>query len=478
MRLARLVALLGVAAAGCVPAGPYTYGPSGPLPCEIAPCGVDLRAYRSVQERAGQDSDLVVAVAISGGGHRAGNFATGALIGLEELTRGDRDLLDEVDYFSTVSGGGFAAAAYLASRLEHELAAPDEPYRFARAIEAHCDAAVPRDRCRRFALIRGYEGVFAWLRHPGIIFGPVNAGDLLERDMDTRVLSVWSTEEGAHRRRSLTMRDVFVPRDSARRPTLPYWVANAAVYRNGAIFPFTPDVLERYRVSWYRHRLERDTLRDPFDMPLAVGLKASVSVPGLIPLTTLESETTRRFRYLRLLDGGVADNLGVLTAADLLCQDSVRAPRDARRRLMLIVDAYPEDGMPYDARGGGSAVGNALRAALIGLDSWHGRYQSVLDVVGRRCGFTFISIAFDALDRARQAPARGTPEERDACLRQIAPSLLAGGRTSEEALATLHRAVLAVGTRLRSSEAEQARLETAGRLAVCFARPAILAALN
>jgi hypothetical protein len=478
MRWARLIALLAVPVAGCVSAGPYTYGPSGPLPCEIAPCGVDLRAYRSVQERAGQDSDLVIAVAISGGGHRAGNFATGALIGLEELPWADRDLLDEVDYFSTVSGGGFAAASYLASRLEHEQTMPDERYRFAAAVDAHCDPHGPRDRCRRFALIRGYEGVFAWLRHPRIIFGPVNAGDLLERDLDTRVLSLWTTDTGTSRRRSLTLRDVFVPRDSARRPTLPYWVANAAVYRNGAIFPFTPDVLERYRVSRYRHRLERDTLRDPFDMPLAVGVKASVSVPGLIPLTTLESDSGRRFRYLRLLDGGVADNLGVLTAADLLCQDSVRAPQDARRRLMLIVDAYPEDGMPYDARGGGSAVGNALRAALIGLDSWHGRYQSVLGVIGRQCGFTFVSIDFDGLDGTRQAAASGTPEDRDTCLRRIAPALHASGETTEEALARLHRAVLAVGTRLRSSPAEQARLMTAGRLAVCFARPAILAALR
>ena len=46
---------------------------------------VDLSYYKPVQERPGQDANIVFAVAASGGGYRAANFATGVLLGLEEL---------------------------------------------------------------------------------------------------------------------------------------------------------------------------------------------------------------------------------------------------------------------------------------------------------------------------------------------------------------------------------------------------------
>jgi hypothetical protein len=308
----------------------------------------------------------------------------------------------------------------------------------------------------------------------------VNAGDVMQREMDTRLLSVWAEEGTVVRRRSITLRDVFVPRDSARRPTLPYWVANAAVYRNGAIFPFAPNVLADYQVSYYRHRLDRDSLADPFDLPLSVALKASVSVPGLIPLTTLESHPPRRFRFLRLLDGGLADNLGVITATDLLCQDSTRVPAAGvtRRRLMLIVDAYQDDGMPYDASGGSSAFGNLIRAALIGLDSWHGRYLNVVRTIGSWCGFQLVALDFVALDSSGMRAGQGSPAERAACVASIAPWIVRPDEETEHALSRLRRDVQSVRTRLRSDAADQANLIAAGRLVTCFARPAILAALK
>lgn len=46
---------------------------------------VQYSNYRSPQDRKGQDKGFRVAVAISGGGHRAANLGAGALIGLEEI---------------------------------------------------------------------------------------------------------------------------------------------------------------------------------------------------------------------------------------------------------------------------------------------------------------------------------------------------------------------------------------------------------
>jgi hypothetical protein len=67
---------------------------------------IDLSFYKPVQERPGQDANIVFAVAASGGGYRAANFAAGAMLGLEELKKSDSssgNALYEVDYFSSVS---------------------------------------------------------------------------------------------------------------------------------------------------------------------------------------------------------------------------------------------------------------------------------------------------------------------------------------------------------------------------------------
>ena len=109
--------------AGC---GPTRYEPSYIYPLCDRPyeeCSVNLNAYKSAQQRInGQDPALTLAVAISGGGHRAANFGAGVLLELEQITIDNSpqsNVLSEIDYFSTVSGGGFAAAAYISSLHDH-----------------------------------------------------------------------------------------------------------------------------------------------------------------------------------------------------------------------------------------------------------------------------------------------------------------------------------------------------------------------
>lgn len=60
--------------------------------------------------------DLLVLVAMSGGGKRSASFAYGALKGMREITvptrSGDKPLLQQVDAIAGVSGGSFPAAYY------------------------------------------------------------------------------------------------------------------------------------------------------------------------------------------------------------------------------------------------------------------------------------------------------------------------------------------------------------------------------
>ena len=92
---------------------------------------VDLKEYANVQSRPGQRSDVAVAVAISGGGMRAANFAAGVLKALEATEvrgagGGKSNLLREVDYFSTVSGGGLAAGSYITHLKEYQRLNPND----------------------------------------------------------------------------------------------------------------------------------------------------------------------------------------------------------------------------------------------------------------------------------------------------------------------------------------------------------------
>lgn len=86
-------------------------------------CSVDLTGYKSPQQRIGpQDANLALTIAISGGGFRASNFSAGVLAGLEQINPPDGrsgNCLCQVDYFSTVSGGGFTAAAYFSSLYDY-----------------------------------------------------------------------------------------------------------------------------------------------------------------------------------------------------------------------------------------------------------------------------------------------------------------------------------------------------------------------
>ena len=289
---------------------------------------VDLSYYRSVQERPGQDSTLALALAISGGGSRAANFAVGVMLGLEEIVLdGQEDVLDQVDYLSTVSGGGFAGGAYINALYEHHYFDRKESFRFRDYVEGQV----------RTDLGRSYVAPLLGANlNPRLLFTPIDDGDALEKAIDDHVL-------GFRRRRffnggrSLRLGDLFVPRDSNRSAVrFPMHVANSSIIGTMAIFPFTPDILECYQVDGYSHRMRLRYMGKNFNayqVPHAVGIKASGSFPVLISNSTLRSTYLPGRPFLHLMDGAMTDNLGFYTAVDLLLQD--HAPRKG----LLIIDA-------------------------------------------------------------------------------------------------------------------------------------------
>jgi hypothetical protein len=378
----------------------------------------------------GQDPSLALAAAISGGGHRSANFAAGALLELEQLTSQDStrsNVLFETDYFSTVSGGGFTAAAYISSLHDYmKFNGSNEGHSFAKALRypagnyppVKCPCKRPpgseqiMDPCIRRHL-RGFysdiagdiwRDILSWAT-----LGIFDRGGHFEKTLDDDILGrCWRKKklaslavdggEGA----SLTLGDIFVERNERERQIeLPYWVANAAAYENGAIFPFTPDHLRLYRVRGYRHRLTEYSHVEPkqdYDefirrVPLAVGVTASANFPVATLPTILKSDMDANNPYLHLLDGGVADNLGVITALRLLEKEPHSA---VTRRALIVIDAYQGTFVPFSNIKQPPPIGNtAIRVTDISLDSWRGRYREIVRSLCRDKNVKVVFLSFD-----------------------------------------------------------------------------------
>jgi len=328
-----------------------------------------LSEYRSPELRSkNQKNDLSVLVTISGGGYRAGNFGVGVLMALENVNWNgtSANLLKEVDYFSTVSGGGLAAGAYISSLHDHLAENDYNSFSLNRVIEDE-QTLVRRN------LERGYHNTLFKALANIRSMGMRDRGDFLERQFDWKIL-------GARKRgESLLFKDMFIPADATTIPvTLPIWVANSTIYENGGIFPFTPGTFELYRIRSYTHHLKKVKTLDgkPFskteigEIPLSIGLKASASFPNAVPATTLGSSFDPKNGYLHLFDGGLSDNLGIITGLKILAED--KNPH----KLLIVIDSYKGQFEPFsNQEGSPTMIEISKRTTGISLDVLRSRHH-------------------------------------------------------------------------------------------------------
>lgn len=410
---------------GCSTSNHSNIHPCGAYGFSVPPT-VQIDKYKSVQSRINNNENLVVAIAISGGGERAGNFGAGILWGLESLICPDspeRNALHEVDYLSTVSGGGMAAGAYISSMHTYYCIRGNlEQYSFGSSLKKgpskksckkkyfekyfkQCQSDYPEqitDPCLRRHLERGYHNnILKFLSMPRVWFSDISRGDLLEDAFTREILAGNWLEENLNSYKDITLGDIFIERSSNEKPRYPYWICNATVFENGAIFPFTPDILECYRVEGYSHRLKPELLRDSFQVPIAVGMAASGAFPIAITPQRLQCNMDPASPYLHLVDGGVSDNLGVITALDLLHQS-----KEASQKVLIIVDAFTGPFVPYSSKKKPGAVPAYLsnHFSFIPLAGRRGHYRHVLSPLHIKCNdeassITVVYLSFDDLRR-------------------------------------------------------------------------------
>jgi len=318
---------------------------------------INLKNYQSVEtspERPYQRPDIAVAVAVSGGGYRASNLLMGVLLGLEQYQNPSLkgNLLEEVDYFSTVSGGGFGVGYYL-SRLnlflknKNDLNKNFPHFSLAQALKQTLSQPA---QMGLGSLSNAYTGSGNVLNidQSGVIELGVDHYDSYEKIINQGVLNAGvGLTPGINSglvlgQPDFTLGDVFIPTNSSIKPRLPLWIVNTTIYQNMAVMPITPEVLRAYQIDGYRHMGKavnsvgfNSDIHASFDFnfPYSVALAASSSVPFAMRSTTLNSSACPGGCYLQLFDGGLSDNLGIASAYNVLIQDP------AKIKLLIVVDA-------------------------------------------------------------------------------------------------------------------------------------------
>lgn len=296
------------------------------------PAFVNLSAYKSVHSRPHNNQQMAIALAASGGGYRAANLTLGTMMGLEKMKLPKQgNLLEEVDYYSSVSGGGFGVGYYLTQLHNHLMQSPHTPF----SLSQHVEYMLAYDQNMLTNNTLSSNPLCMDLTE--FLFFGKNRGFELEKRLSH---TVFKTRKG-----TLTLGDIFIPKGSAAQVQLPYWATNSTIYQNAGSFPFAPDVLDTHRVTGYFHdNREYRSNGSPnfsYSMPVSVGATASASVPFAIPPTTLISNSSREPCYLQLLDGGLADNLGIYTALSFLLQDK------SKIKVLIIVDASKSTTKPF-----------------------------------------------------------------------------------------------------------------------------------
>ena len=302
---------------------------------------VKLGDYTSMQKRdpSMQDPTLAIGVSISGGGSRAQYFGLGVLMGLEEIkpahnSNGKRNLLEDIDYFSTVSGGGFAAGYFLTVK-KNELAKTGQSFRNYWLSKTHADSY--SEKIKYDAKIGSFIG---------------SGFNKYERSrkkpsfpdrIDRQLLQVGKALPGSTKKiEPITLGDVF--KTDGNIPQLPMLVANGTIFNNAERIPFMPHIIADLDIT--ASRMPKEPLVSPnarynngFTLPLRYAIAASSAFPGLVPQVKFIAQPRegtsmlknynpdKRPHYIRVVDGGVVDNLGYTTLIELLGNDQVSAPR-------------------------------------------------------------------------------------------------------------------------------------------------------
>jgi NTE family protein len=315
----------------------------------------------------GNSDSLFICLSFSGGGTRAAALAYGVM---EELKRArvlidgvEKSLLDEVDCISSVSGGSFTAAYY---GLFRERLFADFRGRFL-------------DRNIERALIWRAANPLNWFRLASPTFGRI---DLAVELYDDEVFDHRRVADLQRRGRPLVMINATNVESGSRFSFLPlyfdalgsdlegYPVARAVAASSAFPFLLSPVTLVNYPASksyqppwWYEGAAE----------------SLHVARYRYQAAQDLAYYLDKTNRYVHLMDGGLADNIGVRAIYDAFARGFIRQRiNDARikRLVVIVVNARTEPQEDLGKRESPPGLSTvAIKTATLSME--HYSYESI-----------------------------------------------------------------------------------------------------
>jgi NTE family protein len=318
---------------------------------------------------AEQPPDLMVLVAMSGGGKRSSAYAFGALKGMREVAvpgaQGQISLLSSLDGISGVSGGSFTAAYYgLYRDAAFGRYEPDFLY-------ADTDSQI--------------KGVYLLPWNWGWIASDVGTNDYMERNYDDTMFHGARFKDLMERGRpviGITATDInygvpflFTQEffDVLCSDLAPFPIARAVAASNGFPGLFSPITLTNHaadcagrKPGWVR-RVPKADRHDPL---------SRLGVQAALLDRYLDSSKTR---YVHLVDGGVSDNLGLRVAGGMM-QNLAESPHAIsalgygrlRRILVLSIDGEgAQDPSLAQTKAVGGVLSSLLRASGGQIDRYN-----------------------------------------------------------------------------------------------------------
>ncbi|MFH7016036.1 patatin-like phospholipase family protein [Flavobacterium sp. FlaQc-47] len=279
---------------------------------------VSLSDYKSVQERDKkfQNPNIALGIGISGGGSRAQFFSMGVLLGLEEIQEANsqRNFLNEIDYFSTVSGGCFSAGYYLTilkNKLFFDNCSFNEFY-FSKA-----DAY--KDYVDKSANILSLLNNSRNEKGDKISMTQRIDSDILQYDaINPDNVNKFDSQ--------MLLSDFFIPKDSKIIPSLPMFVANGTAFNNGERIPFMPHIIRGLNLNSSlapnkaEIALNENKVNEGYNFPVTYAITASSAFPGVLP--KVKFGVKNQDKILCIVDGGASDNMGYKTLVELLHNDT------------------------------------------------------------------------------------------------------------------------------------------------------------
>jgi predicted acylesterase/phospholipase RssA len=260
----------------------------------------DAPASATGPARGYADDGWFVGIAISGGGSRSANYAAAVMFELQRL-----GLLSKVDAISSVSGGSLTAAYYCLSDD-----AEWNPGNLQRLMtHAFADDAL------------------------NVLLKPWNLVALGVSDWDRSDILAEQFNRTLYRRggRVLTFADL--------KPNRPRLLVNATDLQSGQRFIFANESFDAINTDLSKY-------------PIGYAVAASSSVPVVLHQVTLRDFSTVFKQYRHFVDGGINDNLGILSLLSTYKADNDDARANGRPApydkgaVMVIIDA----GTQYNAR--------------------------------------------------------------------------------------------------------------------------------